>query len=136
MASETPIMPQETVLEAVETSLIEDKALSEGCDEHDTNIIVVEKESEKINNIGENGDVVNGLCCQCSSSATKPDKIRPVEVLKILGEGSQGVVALCRFRQKSKPEEAMENKNEETEAAPSSKLLNTGDRKYTKDINY
>lgn len=122
MASETPIMPQETVLEAVETSLIEDKALSEGCDEHDTNIIVVEKESEKINNIGEhNGDAVNGLCCcQCSSSAAKPEKIRPVEVLKILGEGSQGVVALCRFRQESKPEEAIDNTNEEIRAAPPS----------------
>ena len=26
------------------------------------------------------------------------NKIRPIEVLKILGEGSQGIVALCRYK--------------------------------------
>ena len=36
-------------------------------------------------------------------------RIKPIEVLKILGEGSQGVVALCRHKDVDGEQDTLEN---------------------------
>ncbi len=44
-----------------------------------------------------------------SNLAKNADKIKPVEILKILGEGSQGIVALCRFKETVKDPSLRDN---------------------------
>ena len=56
-------------------------------------------------------DGEGGLRCTCGAQQTPnvEQKVKPVEVLKILGEGSQGVVALCRFKQVEEEKAAEDN---------------------------
>ena len=89
----------------MQSNMIENKqALSEGAesdhkdctDEREACLAAAKEEADKIN--GEDG----GCTCDAKLQQQNADKIKPVEVIKILGEGSQGVVALCRL----KPEDA------------------------------
>ena len=50
------------------------------------------------------------------------EKIKPIEVLKILGEGSQGIVALCRYKKDKKANTLSEHDS------PSEKKLQTKDQ--------
>ena len=56
-------------------------------------------------------DGEGGLRCTCGAQQTSnvEQEVKPVEVLKILGEGSQGVVALCRFKQDEEEKAAEDN---------------------------
>ena len=85
-------VPQETALEhVVNPGLIEKQALSEGgySDHADEKSEVDVSEDQEDHN------------CSCMRQYFKKQrsKIKPIEVVRVLGEGSQGIVALCRFKQ-------------------------------------
>lgn len=98
VASETHTMPEAQALE--DDGLIENKreVLSEGgqsaTDHHDD-------EQDQ----GSARDELNQRdqdASQCTCGNQKKQSTKAVDVIRILGEGSQGVVALCRYKDEEK----------------------------------
>ena len=95
----------------MQTTLIENKqALSEGglsdhvrSDHEAKNDGLSDDERRRNNGAAmldqSSGEIDHGADDSGERKLMAVNKIKPIEVLKILGEGSQGVVALCRHRE-------------------------------------
>ena len=127
VASETHTLPEATALEDVQSNLIENKreVLSEGGQSagdhakannddssneggrHPADLDDDDVDTPKHHHA--NGDSENQPGCTCGGDNATIKRMKPVDVIRILGEGSQGIVALCRYREQTEEQRRNDN---------------------------